>query len=268
MKFNHNKKRNTAFIYEVLINELSKTALNKKSIKEDQTTKLLREFFNNSTILKKELEIYNSLNVSRVEHRELYEKIITEAKRQYSKLDHKVIFEQQTRIINKINKIFGSKVWAAYIPSFKKLATINQLLTQDTSPRHQVTIENKLVEEVTRPEERKEPFPKINNLTIKTFIENFNTKYSDNLNENQKQFLNKYILSSVDNGADFKIFLYEEIDRLKSSLNRNLDKKSPIVQEKIKKVLSRISGYSQKKLDKSFIFEILQIQLLANELDT
>ena len=268
MKFNHNKKRNTAFIYEILINEISKAALKKKSIKNEQATKLLKEFFNRSMILRKELEIYNSLNTSCVEEKvQFFEKIIVEAKKQYLNLDRKLVFEEQTKIINKINKLSGPDVWTAYIPSFKKLATINQILSQDLPPRRQIIIENKLLQSLIKSTEKKEAFPKINNLAIKTFIEKFNIKYSGKLNENQRQFLNKYILSSDDNDTELKMFLYEEIDRLKHTLEKNIDKRPGDTQKKIKKVLERISGYNKKKLNKSFIFEILQIQLLASELN-
>ena len=122
--------KDAELIQEILVKDFDFPIGNISIIKNEQATKLLKEFFNRSMILRKELEIYNSLNTTRVEEKvQFFEKIIVEAKKQYLNLDHKLVFEKQTKIINKINKFFGSDVWAAYIPSFKKLATINQIIT-------------------------------------------------------------------------------------------------------------------------------------------
>ena len=60
MKFNHNKKRNTAFIYEILINEITKSSMNSDTDRKNLIVSILREHFSKNMLLKKELEIYNS----------------------------------------------------------------------------------------------------------------------------------------------------------------------------------------------------------------
>ena len=55
----------------------------------------------------------------------------------------------------------------------------------------------------------------IDNLIVNAFINKFNTKYDTTLLENQKFLLTHYISSFCDNGLALKVFLNEEIARLK-----------------------------------------------------
>lgn len=267
MKYNHNKKRNTALIYEVLINETTKATLNNNFRKREKIIAILKEFFGKGKILSKELEIYKSLtDDTTYKSKEIVEKILIESKKQFNLLDRKQIFNQQTKLINKINKNLSKDIWQNYIPSFKKNATINQILQSDLSPKKQVILENKLIESLISSSKPKKKFPKINNLAMKTFITRFNEEYSEELNESQRQFLNKYIMSHANGGLEFKTYIYAEIDRLKAVLKENSNNKDKNIQLKIQKVLDKISDYNKKKLDKNLLHEIFKIQMLVGEI--
>ena len=73
-------------------------------------------------------------------------------------------------------------------------------------------------------------------------------------------------MSYLDDGLEFKVFLYEEIGRLKDCLSEFAERSQYQQKNKINKILEKISSYSEKKLDKSLIFEVMQIQALAREL--
>ena len=60
MKFNHNKKRNTAFIYETLIMEFSKASINKQEERKQNILSILKEFFSKDKILKKLTPIFKT----------------------------------------------------------------------------------------------------------------------------------------------------------------------------------------------------------------
>jgi hypothetical protein len=62
MKFSHNKKRNTAFIFEILIKELTKSSINENQLRKAAIVDLLKEFFSKDKLLKKDLEIYKSFD--------------------------------------------------------------------------------------------------------------------------------------------------------------------------------------------------------------
>ena len=168
-------------------------------------------------------------------------------------------------MINLINKKLGSTVWNNFVNEYKRIATINQVVFSKTSPKKQVFVENKLVKLLTvSQEEEKKPFPNINKLALKTFLQRFNEQYSETLGENQKSLLNKYVTSYKDDGLELKLFLYEEIDRLRETLQEQIssnNENSP----KLKMVLEKINSYNNKKLDKKLVTEVLKIQSLVGE---
>ena len=57
----HNKKRNTAFLYESLIQELTKAIMNKDKQRKANIIKIIKENFGKGSSLKEDLEIYNNL---------------------------------------------------------------------------------------------------------------------------------------------------------------------------------------------------------------
>ena len=216
MKLRHNKKRNTAFVYEILINELSKASMHNLQERKQDILNILKSFFSKAGPLREELEIYKSFDDLSGLEEKIVERIIFEARNCAFNLDHKNIYENQTKIINLINKKLGPESWDTFVREYKKMATINQAVFSKINPKKQVFVEKKLVELLTDPEKiEKKPFPTINKLTLKTFLEKFNEQYSGTLNENQKSLLSKYVTSYEDDGLELKVFLYEEIDRLK-----------------------------------------------------
>ena len=87
MKFKHNKKRNTALLYEYLVKELTRCVL-----KEDLNTKkkiisILKEFFQKDSVLAKELSIYKSISEPALITKTLAEKILSESKKQFESLN-------------------------------------------------------------------------------------------------------------------------------------------------------------------------------------
>ena len=50
-KFKHNKKRNTAFLFETLVKELTKAVLNNEAAKQKAVSTLIKEHFNKKTNL-------------------------------------------------------------------------------------------------------------------------------------------------------------------------------------------------------------------------
>ena len=267
MKFSHNKKRNTAFVYEVLITELSKAAMHDNSEKRGEIVKILKEFFSKGRPLKKDLEIYRSFeNMHDVDEKDV-EKMLSEAKRQYLKLSRELIFKTQTRLINEINKNLGYTVWNSFISNYKDLATVNQVLSQTLAPKKQVLMEKKLVKNLLKEEEVLKPFPNVNNLAVKTFVEKFNNRYLNVLNTHQKTFLGKYISSSADGGLEFKAYLYEEIDRLKKVLKESIEEQDRnISDDRVQQIIDRMSNYNKRKIDKSLISEVIKIQSLVSEI--
>ena len=74
----HNKKRNTAFLFETLVNELTKSIIHKDDAKKTKTTRLISKYFRRGTSLYEELQLYKALLETRGLERIVAEKLLFE----------------------------------------------------------------------------------------------------------------------------------------------------------------------------------------------
>tara|TARA_R100000008_G_C3543711_1_gene146299 strand:+ start:106 stop:957 length:852 start_codon:yes stop_codon:yes gene_type:complete len=273
LRYRHNKKRNTAFLYEALVRELTSSVVKHDEKKKKEIVSILKEFFSKSTILYKELELYKALVETKFENNEINvaQRLLSEVKKEYDNLDQQKIFLEQTRVLKRINKALSGNVFSCFVPSYKKLATISQFFNKDTSVKERVLLEQKISESmVTELGESKE-MKHIDNLSMKTFLNKFNSTYKETLLPEQKKLLNQYVLSFSDNGISFKVYLNEELERLKEkiSLMENMEevKQDKSMKNKSKEVLQLISDFSKTPVNLNMTKKILKIQKLASEIN-
>jgi len=272
MKLKHNKKRNTAFLYEALIKELTKSIINKDDKKKASIAEILKGSFSKTSVLGKELQLYKALNET--ESVDLYtaERLIAETRTAHAALDKEKIYEDQTKLINIINKKISTGVFGNFVPSYKNLATISQIFGDDLSPKERVLLERSLISAMSN----KKTSPKsknmvpIDNLVYNKVIEGFNDKYGSSLLEEQKELLKNYIISFSDNGLSLKVFLNEEIGRLKQ---KTLEVKEaqevaadPQMLKKANMIFERLESFKKGAIiDKDMIEFILKTQELVAE---
>lgn len=270
-KTRHNKKRNTAFIYEALVRELTKCVVAKDEKRKIIIVSLVKEHFAKGTALREELDLYKTLYETESLEPHMCEKLIYEVKRAHNSLDKESIFEEQTTLISKINKMLSKKVFANFVPNYKSLATISQILNPDVSIKHRVLLENNLAQTLSATaSDKKEPMASMDNLVYRTFVKKFNEEYSGKLLEGQEKLLSKYIASFHDDGVELKIFLNEEFSRLKGVLNGSLENEEIVKDETLcentRKVLSVLDSYREAEIDIAMIQQVLKIQNLVEEL--
>ncbi len=268
-KFKHNKKRNTAFLFETLIKELTKASVNEDSNKRAAITSILKKHFKKGNILYKELDLYRSVNEAFGTDRATAERILSEAKRFYTMIPQKDVFSAQTELINDINNEVDDDVYSNFVPNYKNLATLAQIFSDGIEMRDRVLLENKIIYNMISEGERPAQMQHISNLTYKTFTKKFNQAYSGSLHEEQKELLSKYVLSFVDNGLELKIYLNEELGRLKKEIKESQEleeiKQDETMIQNTKKVLKLIDSFSKEQLDETQIKKVLKIQELIRE---
>lgn len=272
-RLKHNKKRNTAFLYEALVRELTKTVVGES--KQDKSTiiSILKEHFDKNTTLFKELELYKALLESDSLPLHVAEKLIFEVKRNYASLNKKKIFNEQSAVISKINKSLTNGVFANFVPNYKNIATISQIFSdEDIAPKKRVILEQSIVDLLTKKEKSKkleENMKPIDNLVFKSFIKNFNSEYSE-LYDEQRALLNVFISSFKDGGSELNAYLNEELGRLKkevkNALTLNEIKQNEHVKEKFKNLLEFMEKFKEKRIDKPMLQKILKIQQLVKEI--
>jgi|2_EtaG_2_1085320.scaffolds.fasta_scaffold14195_2 hypothetical protein len=268
MKFKHNKKRNTAFVFESLVREVVKSIISEDLKKKNVIVTTIKKFFNKDTELYRELQIYKSILEVRNMNSEMKEKVVKEARLQHAKLSKSAIFEAQTALIKEINSNVTKDIFNNFVPNYKNLATIYHLLNMDMSPKKKVILETQLIEELHKLEEEKQvPSDK---LTFNVFMKKYNEKYNDSLLNEQRKLLNTYIVSFSDNGLSMKVFLNEEVGRIKrclvEALESNLVKENTHIKEKILQVSHMVKEFKQRPIDQASLKDILKIQSLLSEM--
>jgi hypothetical protein len=265
----HNKKRNTAFLYEILLREGTKASLEKDFNRLKEIKKIILECFHPDTALGFELSLYKNL-LNDIE-KENNEKVLFEVKTRHSLISRKTLFNEQTELINKINEKFGFNVYNNFIPNYKDLATISQIFNDSTPIKEKILLEQKFVEDIKLNKSTNEKLKPIDSLVYKTFVKKFNDKYSGLLSE-QKDLLTKYVSSFADDGLELKVYLNEEIESLNKKIKDFLlteeIKNDQILFDKTKKLLEVLSNLKNiKNISEDGLENILKIQQFVYEVN-
>lgn len=268
MKVKHNKKRNTAFLYEALVRELTKSVVEKNTNRSSKIKSILKEHFRSGKILFGELSCFKALSDEETFDHYTAEKMIFRAKKEYESLDQKAIFMEQSTVIKKINSDLGKEVYNNFVPDYKSYATLAQIFGNKLPVKSRVILEQKILETLTTETSAPEKLQPVDNLVVKSFTNKFNEAYSELLPE-QRVLLTRYITSFEENEADFRMFVGEELKRIKTCVEESLSlqevKEDDQMVEGTNKVLSQLSQIKVHQINEQQILKILKLQQLVRE---
>ena len=234
-KFKHNKKRNTAFLYETLIRQLTKASLAKDQAQRDKIVSILKEFFRPNSILRRDLKLYQNILNTNVEERRLAEKIFFESRLERSAIDNKALFNEQSDLISRINKEISQDIYSNFVPNYKDLATLQQIFNNPKiEAKKRVLLEEDIIDNmlVEQDESKNNKMNHIDNVVYKTFVE-------------------------------MKIYLDEELGSLKKELQSS--DVLEIFPEQKNEILDLIESFSNKKIDIDVLKSVIKIQELIEE---
>jgi len=270
MKIKHNKKRNTAFVYEALVREITVAVIKKDAETKEKAIAIIKKHFKPNSALKKNLECYRSLYENNNFDERTSEKIIREAKLSSRLLDTHGLFVSHSDLIDDVNKELSPQVFNNFVPNYKTLASIYQIFSQETTPKNIVILENQLIKDMVAANISQTEMEPIDNLALTSFVKKFNEKYNSTLSEDQKNLLGLYISSFADNSLALKSFLNEEINRLKISVNHGLTlsevSEDKEMSEKAVKVINMLEGFVTAQISDELLITVLKTQELAKEL--
>ena len=269
MKNKHNKKRNTAFVFEALAREATTAIIKGDQERKAKVVSIVRKHFTGDSLLRKDLECYRSLYENQNLDEATSKKILEAAMISKRLIDPDGLFKQQTEVINDINKDLSPATFNNFVPNYKSLATIAKMFNTN-SPKQTVMLESKIIQGMTGKTEEQTLDP-IDSLTFTTFTKKFNEKYGDSLLREQKELLNHYISSFSQDELETKIYLNRELGRLKQSLSEavNVDEiaSDPEMIKKTNAVKDRLETLSKEtKLNESTLLTILKTQELVKEI--
>jgi len=269
MKMKHNKKRNTAFLYETLVKELTKSVVREQQQRKKQILIILKEFFHKGSPLKQDLEVYRSVLECKKMSKEFAQRLLVEARKDFHDIDRKEVFNIQTKLIKRINESLSPSAFANFISNYKNIASVGTFFDSKLKAKSRLLVEARLVQLLTKDKIIKEEMKHIDSLTYKTFINKFNKTYEKSLRKEQKDLLTNYIVSFSDNGLGLKSFLNEEISRLKKDIGMltERDKKANngALTAKLERVLSKLESFSKRPITEEVIKDVFYIQDLVEE---
>ena len=140
-------------------------------------------------------------------------------------------------------------------------------LVKKTAIKKRVLFEQAIVDNMSRrPEATPEALQPLDNLTYHSFIKKFNTKYSSLLQE-QQDLLTHYVTSFADNGLEMRLYLNEEIGRLKEALtDAAAETTEPLLVQKVEEVQHYLEGFRKREFAEKDLSKVLKVQSLVQEL--
>ena len=138
--------------------------------------------------------------------------------------------------------------------------------------KHRVLLERTIIQGIiSKPDEvvKSKNMPHVDDLVYRKVVENFNAKYGEKLDENQKSLIGKYVTLFGDNRLEFKIYLNEELHRLKEEIKNMSDsetiKTDEDMQRKVSLVSEKMESFKSQPIDDKMIQQVLKIQALTSE---
>jgi len=267
MKFN--KKRNTAFLYECLLKELTKAIVREQHDRKETIIKMIKENFKKGSPLKEDLDIYRSILECKKMSNEFATRFLIETKKDFDSLNRKAIFNQQTKLIKQINENLSPDAFANFISNYKDINSLGAYFGSKLKAKSRLLVESRLISLMTNEKQQLREMKHVDNLTYNTFVKKFNQTYSNSLRTEQRDLLTNYIVSFSDNGLGLKAFLNDEISRLKKEVHE-CTKKQKIMKNgaflaKTERVLEKLDSYAKVPITETIVKEIFYIQDLVAE---
>jgi hypothetical protein len=238
MSRSHQKKRNTALVYEFLVRYISKSLVEGHQKKSSVALKIIKKHFKPGTQLYKEFRLINSLMKMNDISEHSAASIIQEAKKEARKYDLKTLDREKSLLIRSINHGLNEKMfYDQTVEDYKILASTQTLINDwrsDSPDLERVArYEDQLLKRMVS--ERSENFDTdlgdqpagTNRLLMKVMMEKLNEKYSEKLSSEQKDVIRAYVWStSKDNPEWIQTRLNEVRTNLVTSIDSYIESRS------------------------------------------
>ena len=282
-KIKHSKFKNTGFIFELLVRQITSEVMSSsKSVAE----KLLKEHFNSKQELSKELKLYQYLINEKYNSESKAEQFINTILEARKKIDEKKLTKEKYNLIKEIKETYNlDEFIKSPISNYKTLASIYKIFeTVVTDTQYEPTdivsarftiaeniinssIQNKDVKlkDAVLEEYRKQD-DDLRAVSYKLLVESFNNKYS-NLTNDQKGLLREYI-NNINNTGKLNEYVSNEVTKLVDGLKEVGSKISDKVTKiKLAETIANIRKIkSVKKIKEQHLSAMMMTYELLKEL--
>jgi hypothetical protein len=126
-----------------------------------------------------------------------------------------------------------------------------------------VILEQYLIDRLSTEDNAQNNLKPIDSLVYKEFVKKFNDKYGTSLMEEQKELLTKYIASYSNDDIDFKVYLNEEIARIRQVV---LSSKQITESKEKEGLLNVLEAFKTTQITPAMVEKVLKLQQLVKEL--
>lgn len=232
-KIKHSKFKNTGFIFELLVRQITSEIM---SSDNSVAEKILKENFNSKKELSKELKLYQYLSNEKYNSESKAEQFINTICEARKRLDEKKLTKEKYNLIKQLKETYNiDEFIKSSVSNYKTLASIYKIFevasteeqydpTDIVSSRFTIAeniintsiqnkdskIKNAVLEEYKKQDED------LRVISYKFLVENFNKKYK-NLTNDQKGLLREYI-NNINNTGKLNAYVSEEVSKLVGGL--------------------------------------------------
>jgi len=278
----HNKKRNTALVYEFLIRYITKCLYEDKKANADRAMLLIQRFFSSGP-MREELNLFTRLINQQVSDPHHAQKLLNAVLEQAKTLDHKKLEHQKSRLIKEINSsLDADAVYKSKVPWYSIYASVQTLINHNNGKQKtldavdRVQLEQKVIGFLAQKRSQTQALdealkldPRYNNIVYKFVIKRLDEKYKDALTESQKKLLTKYALYLMsENKKVFEHAFAKEIEKIQHSLayvrNKEILQDKQLM-ERIKECHKQAMHLSAQALNETTLVKTLKLMNLAEE---
>lgn len=282
-KIKHSKFKNTGFIFELLVRQITAEIISSnKSVAET----ILKENFNGKKELSKELKLYQYLINEKYNSESKADQFITTILEARKRLDEKKLMKEKYNLIKEIKEkydidefikspVSNYKVLASIYKLFEVITTGEQYEPTDIVSSRFTIAENIINTSIQNKdqkikdavlEEYKKQDEDLRAVSYKLLVESFNNKYK-NLTTEQKGLLREYI-NNINNTGKLNEYVSNEVSKLIESLKSVGSKVSDKVTKiKLAETIANIKKIkSAKKIKEQHLSAMMMTYELLNEL--
>jgi len=283
MSKSHNKKRNTALLYEFLVRTISIALVEGDTKKSSTALRILRKYYKPGTHLYKEFRLFNALVKSTVSSDAVATSILAEAKAAAATTNLLALDREKSLFIRSVNHTLKDEnFYDQPVAEYRLYATIQTLLNEWRKPigtsdiASLVNYENQLRKWLLSEKKGEDHIlidetPGTTRLLMKVMMKKLNEKYSNSLNEEQREIIKAYAFSTANEDKNTIKKKLEEIrEKLLQSINRYLEqsKEDKFLTNKIQDVKLKMLSESLDVIDDSTVSKFMLYSTLRHELDT
>jgi hypothetical protein len=282
-KIKHSKFKNTGFIFELLVRQITAEIISSnKSVAET----ILKENFNGKKELSKELKLYQYLINEKYNSESKADQFINTILEARKRLDEKKLMKEKYNLIKEIKEkydidefvkspVSNYKVLASIYKLFEVVTTDEQYEPTDVVSSRFTIAENIINTSIQNKdqkikdavlEEYKKQDEDLRAVSYKLLVESFNNKYK-NLTTEQKGLLREYI-NNINNTGKLNEYVSNEASKLIESLKLVGSKISDKVTKiKLAETIANIKKIkSVKKIKEQHLSAMMMTYELLNEL--